>query len=108
MVIYTSFMSSSAQEEPQFYESFEKILHGCSWEIISETSQAPIKTLVQHFEQKNICSDISLPRLGKNISIALQNMTESPSPPLLPTSLPKNKRKTKRNQKIEEKKEKKH
>ena len=36
-----------------------------------------IKTLVQHFEQNNIFSNISLPGLGKNVSIALQNMTES-------------------------------
>ena len=40
--------------------------------------QTSIKTLVQDFEQKNIFSDISLSRLGKNMSIALENMTESP------------------------------
>ena len=57
---------------------FENILHGFSSEIISETSKIPIKTFVQHFEQKNIFSDISLPRLGKNMSITMQNMTKSP------------------------------
>ena len=46
--------------------------------------QTSIKTLVQDFEQKNIFSDISLSRLGKNMSIALENMTESPPPPLPP------------------------
>ena len=71
------FMLFSVQEEPQFYELFENILHGLSWKIISETSQALIKTFVQHFEQKNIFSDIPLPRRGKNMSIALQNMTKS-------------------------------
>ena len=52
-------------------------MHGFSSEIISETSKIPIKTFVQHFEQKNIFSDISLPRLGKNMSITMQNMTKS-------------------------------
>ena len=52
-------------------------MHGISPEIISGTLQTPIKTLAQHFEQKNIFIDISLPRLGKNMSIALHNMTES-------------------------------
>ena len=53
-------------------------MHQFLSEIISETSQAPIKTFRQHFEQKIIIfSDISLPRLGKNMSIAMQNMTES-------------------------------
>ena len=57
---------------------FENTLRGCSSEIISETSQAPIKSFVQNFEQKIIIfSDISLPKLGKNIDIAMQNMTES-------------------------------
>ena len=51
-------------------------MHGFSTEIISETLQTTIKTLVQYFEQKNIFSDISLPRLGKNMSTALQNMNE--------------------------------
>ena len=55
-------MLSSVQEEPQFYELFETILHGFLSEIISKTSQIPIKTFLQHFE-------ISLPRLGKNMSI---------------------------------------
>ena len=52
-------------------------MHECSSEIISETLQTPISTLFQHFEQKNILRDISLSRLGKNVSIALQNITES-------------------------------
>ena len=48
-------------------------------EIINETSQTPIKTFLHHFEPKIIIfSDISLPRLCKNMSIAMQNMTESP------------------------------
>ena len=35
-------------------------------EIISETLQTPIKTFLQHFEQKNIIfSDISLPKLDR-------------------------------------------
>ena len=35
-------------------------------------------TLLQHFEQKSIIfSDISIPRIGKNMSIAMQIMTES-------------------------------
>ena len=54
--------------------------------------QTSIKTLVQDFEQKNIFSDISLSRLGKNMSIALENMTESPPPPLPP---PKKRKKEK-------------
>ena len=44
---------------------------------MSETLQTPINTLFQHFEQKNIFRDISLSRLDKNMSIALQNITES-------------------------------
>ena len=52
-------------------------MHECSLEIISETLQTPINTLFQHFEQKNIFRDISLSRLDKNMSIALQNITES-------------------------------
>ena len=52
-------------------------MHGISPEITSETLQTPIKTLARHFEQKDIFIDISLLRLGKNMSIALQNMTES-------------------------------
>ena len=52
-------------------------MHECSLEIISETLQTPINTLFQYFEQKNIFRDISLSRLDKNMSIALQNITES-------------------------------
>ena len=37
----------------------------------------PIKTFLQLFVEKHIFSNISLLRLGKNISIAMQNMTES-------------------------------
>ena len=41
--------------------------------------QTPMKTVFQQFEQKSIIfSDISLPRLGKNISIPIQNIIESP------------------------------
>ena len=54
--------------------------------------QTSIKTLVQDFEQKNIFSDISLSRLGKNMSIALENMTESPP---LPSPPPKKRKKEK-------------
>ena len=57
---------------------FGNILHGFSSEIINETSQTPIKTFLQYFEQKSFTfSEISQPRLGKNMSIAMQNMTES-------------------------------
>ena len=59
--------------------------------------QTSIKTLVQDFEQKNIFSDISLSRLGKNMSIALENMTESPPPPSPP---PQKKRKKEKNIKL--------
>ena len=42
-----------------FYEFFRNILRRFLSEVISETSQAPIKTFCQHFEQKrNIFSDI--------------------------------------------------
>ena len=58
--------------------------------------QTSIKTLVQDFEQKNIFSDISLSRLGKNMSIALENMTESP----LPLPSPPKKRKKEKNIKL--------
>ena len=58
--------------------TFLKTLHGFLSEIISQTSHTPIKFIVQHFEQKNIIfTDTSLRRLGKNMSIALQNMTKS-------------------------------
>ena len=53
-------------------------MHGFLSEIITKTSQTPIKTFLQHFEQNNIFNDISLPSLGKNVSIAMQNMTETP------------------------------
>ena len=40
--------------------------------------QTPIKTFLQLFEEKPIIfSNISLLRLGKNTSIAMQNITES-------------------------------
>ena len=43
----------------QLYELFENILHGFLSEIISETSQAPIETFLQYFEEKRIIfSDI--------------------------------------------------
>ena len=58
---------------------FENILHEFSWETIREASKTPINIAVQHFEQTNIYRDILLPRLGKNMSMALQNMTESQS-----------------------------
>ena len=58
--------------------------------------QTSIKTLVQDFEQKNIFSDISLSRLGKNMSIALENMTEYPPP----TPPPPQKKKKKKNIKL--------
>ena len=46
--------------------------------MICETSQTPINTFLKLFEEKIIVfSDISLPRLGKNKSIAVQNMTGS-------------------------------
>ena len=53
-----------------FYEFFHNILQAVLSEVISETTQVPIKTFIQYFEQKSIIfSDISLPRLGKNMSI---------------------------------------
>lgn len=55
-----SFMLSSAQEEPQFYELFENVLLGFLSEIISETLQEPIETFLQLFKEKRIkCSDLS-------------------------------------------------
>ena len=40
--------------------------------------QTPIKTFIQHFQEKSlIFSNISLLRLDKNASIAMQNITES-------------------------------
>ena len=60
---------------------FENILHEFSWEIISEASKTPINIAVQHFEQTNVYRDILLPKLGKNMSMALQNMIESHPPP---------------------------
>ena len=61
------------------HKLFQNILPGFLLEIISETSQTPIKMFLQHFALKSIIlSDISLPRLGKNMSIAMQNLTESP------------------------------
>ena len=60
---------------------FENILREFSWETISEASKTPINIAVQHFEETNIYRDILLPRLGKNMSMALQNMTESHPPP---------------------------
>ena len=66
-------MLSSVEEEPYLYELIENILHGSSSQIISEASQTPIKAFIQYFEQqKNIFSDILLPRLGTNLSIALK------------------------------------
>ena len=38
--------------------------------------QTPNKNFLKHFEQRNIFNDISLSRLGKNMSIAMQNMIE--------------------------------
>ena len=62
-----------------FYELFEDILHDFLLEIISETLQIPIKTILQLFEETRITiSDISLLRLGKYMSIAMQNMTGYP------------------------------
>ena len=47
-------------------------------EVIRETLQTPIKTFLKYYDQKIIIfSDISLLRLGRNMSIAMQNMTES-------------------------------
>ena len=55
---------------------FGNILHGFLSEI--STSQTPDKTFLQYFEQKSFTfSEISQPRLGKNMCIAMQNMTES-------------------------------
>ena len=46
--------------------------------------QTPIKTFLQHFEKKHIIfSNISLLRLGKNMSIAMENMTGHPQKNLL-------------------------
>ena len=59
-----------------YYMLFENILHEFSWETISGASKTPINIAVQHFEQTNIYRDILLPRLGKNISMALQNMID--------------------------------
>ena len=57
------------------FELFENILHGFSSKIISETSQTPTETFLQLFEEKSIIiSNISLLRLGKNMSVAMQNM----------------------------------
>ena len=39
--------------------------------------QTPNKNFLKHFEQRNIFNDISLSRLGKNMSTAMQNMIES-------------------------------
>ena len=70
-------MFSLVKEEPQFYELFKNISHGVLLEIINQISQTPVKTFLHHFEQKSIIfSDILLPRLDKNISIAMQKMTE--------------------------------
>ena len=45
--------------QTQLYELFENILHGFLSEIISETSQTPIETFLQYFEEKRIIfSDI--------------------------------------------------
>ena len=38
--------------------------------------QTPNKNFLKHFEQRNIFNDISLSRLGKNMSTAMQNMIE--------------------------------
>ena len=65
----TSFMLSSVQEKPYFYEFFQNILQGFLSELINETSQGPIKTFLQHVNQKSIIfSDNSLPRLDKNMT----------------------------------------
>ena len=74
----TSFMLSSVSEEPKFYELFENIL---AWIFLGSNSwnlRHPSKLLSIISNKKNIIfSDISLPRLGKNMIIALQRMTES-------------------------------
>ena len=45
---------------------------------ITDTEPSHIKIFLKHSEQKSIIfSDISMARIGKNMSIALQNMTES-------------------------------
>ena len=45
-----------------FYQFFHNILQDFLSEVISETSQAPIKSFLQYFEQKSIIlRDISLP-----------------------------------------------
>ena len=46
---------------------------------MNETLQTLIETFLEHFEEKNIFNNISLPRLSKNMSITVQNMTESPN-----------------------------
>ena len=69
---------SSAQKEPRFCELFKNILHRFLLEVIRETLQTPIKTFPKYYDQKVIIfSDISLLRLRKNMSIAMENMTES-------------------------------
>ena len=51
-----------------FYMDFHR-------KIITQTSQTPTKSFVQHFEEKSIIFiDISLPRLRKNMSIAMQSI----------------------------------
>ena len=54
-------------------------MHGFLSEVISETLQTPIQTFLHLFEDKSIIfSDISMLELGKHMSIAMQNMIESP------------------------------
>ena len=57
---------------------FENNLNELLSQIISETPQTPIKFLLQLFEEnRSINSNISLLRLGNNISTGLPNTTES-------------------------------
>ena len=53
-----------------------RLKHGLFCETLYKT---PIKTALQLFEEKRIAfSNTSFLQLGKNISIAMQNVTESP------------------------------
>ena len=65
MVLHLSYLQYSKSHS---FELFEIILHVFLSEIISETSHTPIP---QYFEQKSLTfSDISMPKLSKNMSIA--------------------------------------
>ena len=54
-------------------------MHEFLWEEVIKALETPIETFRQLFEENGIIfSNILVLRLGKMISIAMQNMTESP------------------------------